>query len=941
MKRLFKILMHPYLWIAIISFLSWQQAYRLIHPVISSIPLLTPGQPVAIFGQAFGAGQGGQVQFISGSQITPANIQEWSEKKITAAWPEGIPPSGYVCVIRDFGLFHWPSKRFCYVIKDATLPSQPYGYEVPVQAASPWPLFRRDHRNSGRSPIKAAYHGDKPWVFATGKGVFSSPVIDASGVIYIGSADKNFYAINPDGSEKWHAATGEIIDSAAALHADNAISFISGDGLMYHLRTDAPADRTLWTFDAKSLPGAGYINWWEGNTAIGYDGAIYAGNTNWNYYAINPDGTPRWNYATGNNCWSMTAFGEDGSLYWGALDCKVRRVAPDGAELWSKYTWGPVAASAALGSDGTVYIGSFDSYFYALDGATGKTRWAFKTGDHIYASAALAADAQGNTTAIYIPSTDGMLHALDPAGRLLWTYDTGDPIRCSPVIGPAPEGGDIVYFGSGNGVFYALNAVTGERRWSFNTTPASPELRDRNDLNASPALGSTGVYFAGESGGVCYIPYDYPLNVQDARCSTSPGEDLPNATTGLFYVTSGGTTCRQAPESVAPATVLSFRLIARERGATLDARIDKNTLSIESIPETPHDFAVSGDGHYLYFTPKSFLKPGGELHLKISGAWLSGGLNIGNLTLGGEIKGEFNNTFLFHVAAPALPRPPISITESKATAFEWTRLAVPMPAMMPSLNQIGFDSMDCLVSPAWISAPGPDGRGKAILWMTSAHREPDGSLEIPPAPDFMTPLNADYAGDNFIICNRDLHMEVMGLDIPFDIFDLRAQFNRDLTVRPGATAYAESRILSIPTYGPLLVLSGIASNVAEKLVVNGTFVTRPYDGPAAIRPEGISVQNVSFAAPGEKELGRVRVTFTLAPGAAWPAATHRPAIFLVDSAANEAVFLDYKHNIDVGVDAQGNLQSLVLVLPPGTRLPKTLGAVIMLDAYPLDTRSIF
>ena len=35
--------------------------------------------------------------------------------------------------------------------------------------------------------------------------------------VYVGSADHNFYAINPDGSQKWVVETGEIIDSAGAL----------------------------------------------------------------------------------------------------------------------------------------------------------------------------------------------------------------------------------------------------------------------------------------------------------------------------------------------------------------------------------------------------------------------------------------------------------------------------------------------------------------------------------------------------------------------------------------------------------------------------------------------------------------------------------------------------------------------------------------------------
>ena len=42
-----------------------------------------------------------------------------------------------------------------------------------MQANALWPVFRRDHRNSGRSSIAARYYGDRPWSFQTGKGILA------------------------------------------------------------------------------------------------------------------------------------------------------------------------------------------------------------------------------------------------------------------------------------------------------------------------------------------------------------------------------------------------------------------------------------------------------------------------------------------------------------------------------------------------------------------------------------------------------------------------------------------------------------------------------------------------------------------------------------------------------------------------------------------------
>jgi len=821
-------------------------------------------------------------------------------------------------------------------------PTTPYDYGLPVAADSPWPLFRRDRRNTGRSPIHAKYHGDNPWSFPTPKGIFSTPVIGGDGTVYVGSADHYFYALNRDGSLKWRFETGELVDSAAALHDDGTVTFISGDGLMYHLRADDaadPSDRLVWTFDAASEPGKGYINWWEGNVAVGPDGALYAGNTNWNYYAISPDGAVRWKYPTASNCWSMACFDDDGTILWGGLDTVIRAVTPDGKERWRRRTWGMVAASAALGSDGTLYIGSFDTYLYALDARSGKTKWSYKTGDHIYGSAALGAGVNGETNAIYVGSTDGILCALSPRGDLLWKYDTGDPIRSSPAVGPAPEGvhGDVVYFGCGNGKLYALNARDGTRRWSFDTTPDEPVLRDRNDLNASPALGATGVYIAGEHGRVWYVPYDYPLHVSDPRCSTDAGEDLANDVVELYSVSPGGTTLQEAAEEIPAAPVLTYRLIVREAGQTVDARIKSRGLRVGVEPPFPFTAEPSADGHYLHIVPDDFLEPGVDYAMTVEGRYYTDAWKFGNLAVGGHRAGRFARTFSLRVAATQTPRFPLAVHEDHVDALEWTRLAVPIPVMMPSLNQIGFDYADCILAPILLEEPDSSGEGKGVFWLVTARRNDDGTLVASPDPDLMTPLNGVYRGDHFILRVRDATISALGVALPLNRLEFRGQLGADGVAKQGASAYADSRALSIPDYGPLLVLSGLANNLYKKLVLAGTFMTRPYDGPATRRPpeHKVSVTSVTYEPPTRRTPGRVLAQFEVAEGASYPLAAHRPAICLVNAGATEAVAMDYLSNLTATADAAGNLAAVALTIPPGTAMPANAHAIIVLDAFPL------
>lgn len=929
-----------------------------LRPSITRVPAVAAGESLRLLGQSFGSTQGtGFVALLAGErEVARAAVQTWSDGEIAVALPQNTR-SDHVLITRSVWFGQWASDPVAFVVQAPDLPSRPYGYRTPVQAESPWPTFRRDHRNTGRSPIAAAYRGDRPWSFKTGKGIFSTPVIDGEGNVYVGSADHNFYALAPDGSLRWQFTTGEIIDSAAALDridpatGSGTVTVPSGDGKLYRLRTDTgierPEDRVLWTFDVRSRPGTGFNNWLEGNVVLGFDGTIYAGSTNFNYYALNPDGTVQWTYPTGSNNWSAAALADDGTIFWGSNDTFIRAVAPDGREKWTRRTLGFIAASAAVGSDGTVYIGSFDSKLYALDAQSGKAKWTFATNDHVYTSVALGADAGGNTGAIYFGSTDGVFYALRPDGTLLWKYDTGDPIRSSPALGRAPAGeqGDIVYFGSGNGKLYALDAGNGQRRWSFDTTSADPELKDRNDLNGSPALGTAGIAIGGEHGEIWYVPYDYCLDTAgDPRCDSDPGDGLPPTVADLFYVTPGGSTLRDDPPALPAATIISRRLIVRRNGETVHAGVCANpiycpadSLVVTSEPAFPFHLEPSADGQYLHLIPDGFLTPGATYTITIAGDYYTDPWRIGNLKLGGRKSGRFNDRFTFQAEASTATRMPLNVAAEQVTAFEWTRLATPLPPMLPSLNQIGFDYMDWIVGTVDITEPDAQHTGTFTMWAVGGRRGPDGVLVVDPKTDFILPLSGRYQRDFFVLSNRKFNMAVTGITIPFNVFELRGQLGPDLVVKPGASAYADSKVLDIPVFGPYLVMAGLANNWFQKLLVMATYVTRPYQsaGPANKRPAGIAVAALDYTAPERADAGRVQARFRLDAGASYPASEHAAAILLVDAARAEAVSLDYHGSLTTTADAAGNIAAVTLAIPKGARLPDQLKAYVIADVFPL------
>ena len=179
-------------------------------------------------------------------------------------------------------------------------------------------------------------------------------------------------------------------------------------------------------------------------------------------------------------------------------------------------------------------------------------------------------------------------------------------------------------------------------------------------------------------------------------------------------------------------------------------------------------------------------------------------------------------------------------------------------------------------------------------------------------PDIRTlvlPLVGEYQNDAFIVSNQKSILPITEIPIPFDLFELRGRLGNDLKVKPGASAYAETPVLSIPNFGPKLVFAGLANNWIEKLTVMGTYITRPYDdrGAANRRPAGLSVSKIDYTPPTSSQAGKVVAHVQLDLGATYPGDQHLGSIVLIDEDTLTPVYFDYHTNLSSEVDAAGNL----------------------------------
>jgi len=353
------------------------------------------------------------------------------------------------------------------------LPLPQYAIE-PAQA-----MFRFGPTHRGRSPF--VLPATKPavwWTLPTGGPIVSSPAVATDGSVLVGSQDGKLYATASDGTLKWSYATGDIIFSSPAVAHDGTIYIGSDDDHLYAINPQSAKPRWIVQMGACPQrvgigPEASRCDVDAGPT-VGPDGVVYTGGDG--IYAINPDGSLRWRFATNGHVSSAPALLADGTVVAGSQDDLLYAVAPNGQKRWDFRAGGDIEAAPAIGDDGTIYVGSDDHKLYAL-GPDGALRWAFTTGGDVRASAAV-----GNGM-IFVGSFDNQLYAVRLDGTAAWTFRAGDRIVSSALV----DARGAVLFGSQDDRLYCLEP-DGHLRWSV-------ELG--GDVDSSPALGADGTIFVG------------------------------------------------------------------------------------------------------------------------------------------------------------------------------------------------------------------------------------------------------------------------------------------------------------------------------------------------------------------------------------------------------------------------------------------------------------
>ena len=279
-------------------------------------------------------------------------------------------------------------------------------------------------------------------------GLRSAPVVDSQRV-YVGSLDGHVYAFHRrSGEMEWKFQTGGSV-WAPAVVADGMVYIGSEGGNFFAL--DAATGKVLDAFDSAEKPVI------HGGAAVTDSLVVFGANDNY-VYALDRDDLSHIVWHTRTDDWvESTPVIHDGAAYVGSNDGRLYKFDLEtGRILWSFITAGPLYSTPVI-HNGTAFFSSWDGHIYAVRTDDKELLWKTRVDEQASGSLALKDGVLYGGTMF----PEGILFALNAkTGKLLHSFPTQGGFDASPVIS-----GDMLYIGSFNDNFYAVNIKDFEVIW--------------------------------------------------------------------------------------------------------------------------------------------------------------------------------------------------------------------------------------------------------------------------------------------------------------------------------------------------------------------------------------------------------------------------------------------------------------------------------------------
>ena len=252
-----------------------------------------------------------------------------------------------------------------------------------------------------------------------------------------GSASKSLghLALSNTPTQAWSQSIGDAGGSRARLAASPVVA----NGRVFTIDTEA----TVRSFDAQTGAEVWSMRF---ESEIGSNAALFGGGVS----------------VSGDRLYVTNGVG-----YAGALN------AADGSLIWKVRPGGPLRGSPTIANN-NVYVLTQDNQVFALDPATGETRWNVSGTLEVSGVFGVAAPASAQGTLVAGFSSGELIAYRYENGQIVWqdglnrtsistSVSTLSDIDASPVI----DSGFVYAIGQG-GRMVALRLITGERLWEVN-----------------------------------------------------------------------------------------------------------------------------------------------------------------------------------------------------------------------------------------------------------------------------------------------------------------------------------------------------------------------------------------------------------------------------------------------------------------------------------------
>jgi hypothetical protein len=403
----------------------------------------------------------------------------------------------------------------------------PFSAKKGLLADSPWPSFRGNLNNTGRSIhvgpqtnnlkslfkqagnsfsmgtngttlyFRSGYNvvamsaaGKLLWSYGSSGSVSFPPSVGAEGILYFGSGVA-VYALFSNGTMKWTLNIGPI-SSMIGIATDGSIRVITSEGITYALTSEG-----LFKWKSSFPDGRG-----TRGMIIGSDNTVYSNNGRY-FIAIDATGALKYSVDVGKYYLYFPALDNVGNIYYSENSNTFYLIAI--SVISGKIMWDYIPKdsnirtdlSPAIGIDGIIYVNAlsvqypYTGYIYAFDN-NGALKWTYSTAPTTALYSSLVSPIVGGDGTIYT-AYDRILYALTPSGSLIWQY----PISRSNwnnhdslVIGPDGS----LYASTGNGLYVFHDPLPTAQPTPRPTTPTGQPTRQptsqptRHPTTAFPSL---------------------------------------------------------------------------------------------------------------------------------------------------------------------------------------------------------------------------------------------------------------------------------------------------------------------------------------------------------------------------------------------------------------------------------------------------------------------